>query len=394
MIRKNCYKSGIKIKRHDRVEKKILICAGGTGGHINPALAVAQQIRDNYPLSEILFISSERGPGAELIPQYNINLKTVKSCGLVPGVNILKKIFNVIKFFYFYIIGFFQSLRIVLKFKPDIILGMGGYICAPVLSAGILMGVKIALHEQNYIPGRLNSFFSRFAEFNFISFNDTVKYLKVRKDRVIFTGNPLRKTLKKLKSPGPKFKKWGLEEGRFTIVAFGGSLGAEKINNTVTGLYDYFKDNNKIQILLISGNRFYDRLMDNKKNIIKSKDKIIFKVFAYISEMNEIYRVSDLVISRAGANTIFEIMEYNIPSILIPYPDAVANHQFYNADFLVKNGKAIMIEDKDLSEKKVVEVIKILAEADWKKYKEMKSLKIVNVPVDSAGLIASKLMEN
>ena len=216
----------------------------------------------------------------------------------------------------------------------------------------------------------------------------------MRKDRVIFTGNPLRKTLKKLKSPGPKFKKWGLEEGRFTIVAFGGSLGAEKINNTVTGLYDYFKDNNKIQILLISGNRFYDRLMDNKKNIIKSKDKIIFKVFAYISEMNEIYRVSDLVISRAGANTIFEIMEYNIPSILIPYPDAVSNHQFYNADFLVKNGKAIMIEDKDLSEKKVAEVIKILAEADWKKYKEMKSLKIDNAPVNSAGLIASKLMES
>jgi len=387
MVRKNCNKSGIKMKKHDWAEKKILICAGGTGGHIYPALAVAENIRDNYQLSEMLFISSERGPGAELVPQYNINFKTIKSCGLVTG-------FNVIKFFYFYIISFFQSLRIVLKFKPDIILGMGGYVCAPVLSAGILMGVKIALHEQNYIPGRLNSFFSRFAKLNFISFNDTVKYLKVRKDRIIFTGNPLRETLKKLKNSEPEFKKWGLEEGRFTIVAFGGSLGAEKINNTVTGLYDYFKDNNKIQILLISGKRFYDQLIENKKNILKSKDKIIFKVFAYISEMNEIYRVSDLVISRAGANTISEIMEYNIPSILIPYPGAVANHQFYNADFLVKNGKAIMVEDKDLSEKKVVEVIKILAEEDWKKYKEMKSLKIDNALVDSAGLIASKLMES
>lgn len=376
------------------MEKKILICAGGTGGHINPALAVAKHIRDNYPLSEILFISSERGPGAELVPQYNINFKTVKSCGLVPSVNILKKIFNVIKFFYFYIIGFFQSLRIVLKFKPDIILGMGGYICAPVLSAGILMRIKIALHEQNYIPGRLNSFFSGFAKFIFISFDDTAKYLKVRKDRVIFTGNPLRETLRKLKNSEPKFKKWGLEKGRFTIVATGGSLGAEKINNTVTGLYDYFKDNNKIQILLISGKRFYDRLIENKKNIIKSKDKIIFKVFAYINEMNEIYGISDLLISRAGANTIFEIMEYNIPSILIPYPDAVANHQFYNAAFLVKNGKAIMIEDKDLCEKKIIEVIKILEETDWKKYKEMKNIRIDTVLVNSAGLIASKLMES
>lgn len=376
------------------MKKKILICAGGTGGHIYPALAVAESIKNNYPSCKILFVSSERGLGAELVPQYNINYRTIKSCGLITGVNILKKIFNVIKFFYFYIIGFFQSLRIVLTFKPDIILGMGGYICAPILSAGILTGVKIALHEQNYIPGRLNSFFSRFAKFIFISFNDTAKYLKGRRDRIIFTGNPLRKIIKKPKNSMPEFRKWGLEKGRFTIVAFGGSLGAEKINNTVIGLYDYFKDNNKIQVLLISGKRFYDRLMENKKNIIKSGDKVIFRVFAYISEMNEIYGISDLVISRAGANTISEIMEYNVPSILIPYPEAVANHQFYNADFLVKNGKAIMIEDKDLNEKKVIEVIKMFAEADWKKYKEMKSIVIDSGLADSAGLIARKLMES
>jgi UDP-N-acetylglucosamine--N-acetylmuramyl-(pentapeptide) pyrophosphoryl-undecaprenol N-acetylglucosamine transferase len=376
------------------MKKKIIICSGGTGGHIYPALAVTEAIKDNYPQCEILFVSSKKGPGRELIAQYNIiSYRTIASCGLVTDVNILRKIFNVIKFFCFYIAGFFQSLSIVMAFKPDIILGMGGYVCAPVLSAGIITGVKIALHEQNYIPGRLNKFFSRFAKYIFISFEDTANYLKVGKDRIIFSGNPLRKKIRKLRGQEPEFKKWGLEEGRFTIVAFGGSLGAEKINNTITGLYDYFKDNDKIQILLISGKRFYESLMENKKDINKSGDKIIFRVFDYINEMDEIYSIADLVISRAGANTISELIEYNIPSILVPYPHAVANHQFYNADFLVRNGKAIMIEDKELEEKRLVELIEKLAESDWKKYKEMKSVVISSTVTDSAGLIAAKLME-
>lgn len=379
--------------KKDKIKKRIVICAGGTGGHIYPALAVAEHIKYNYMLCEVIFISSERGLGAELVPQYNISYRTVKSCGLVTDVNIFRKILNIMKFFYFYIAGLFQSLAIVLKFKPDIILGMGGYVCAPVLTAGIFTGTKTALHEQNYIPGRLNSFFSRFAKFNFISFNDTARYLKAGKDRIIFTGNPLRKTIKTTKNSVPEYEKWGLEEGRFTITAFGGSLGAEKINNTVTGLYEYFKNDNKIQILLISGKRFYDRLMENRSDIIKQKDKIIFRVFDYISEINEIYQISDLLISRAGANTISEIIEYNIPSILVPYPHAVANHQFYNAEFLVKKGKAIMIEDRDMCEERIIKVIKMLAESDWKKYKKMKSIKINNISTDSADLIASKLME-
>jgi len=149
-----------------------------------------------------------------------------------------------------------------------------------------------------------------------------------------------------------------------------------------------------MQILLISGKRFYKELMESKKNIINSKDKLIFKIYEYISEMDEIYKISDLVISRAGANTIAEIVEYDIPSVLIPYPYAVANHQFYNADFLVKRGKAIMIEDKDLNEKELIKVIEMLAENDWRKYKEMKSRKINGVIDDSAGIILSKLMEN
>lgn len=376
------------------MRRKILVCGGGTGGHLYPALAIIEYIKENHPLCDILFVGTDRGLGRELIPGFNVNYKTIKSHGLVLSGSAFRKILNIIKFFYWLTVGFFQSFRIVLRFRPDIILGMGGFSCAPVLVAGIFMGKKIALHEQNYIPGRLNSFFSRFAKYIFISFNDTVKYFKVKKGRVIFTGNPLRKAIRQSKDIKPEFEKWSLEKGRFTVVAFGGSLGAEKINNTIIDLYDYLEDNDKIQILLICGRRFYEQLMKDKRDIIKSKGKLILKVFPYISEMQEVYRISDMIISRAGANTISEIIEYNIPSVLIPYPNAVANHQFYNADFLARKGKAFLIRDKDLDKRRIVEVIESLMKDDRKKYKEMKNIEIKDYGINSAGIITLKLMES
>jgi UDP-N-acetylglucosamine--N-acetylmuramyl-(pentapeptide) pyrophosphoryl-undecaprenol N-acetylglucosamine transferase len=375
------------------MRKKILICAGGTGGHIYPALAVIERLKEKYPSSKVVFISSERGPGSELLSGYEINYRMVKSCGLVLNVSAPVKVLNTAKFIYFLIYGFFQSLRIIMIFKPDIILGMGGYICAPVLLAGIFLAKKIALHEQNYIPGRLNGMFSRFARYIFISFNNTCKYLKAKEDRIIFTGNPLRKPIRINKRTGTVFNKWGLEEGRFTIAAFGGSLGAESINNAVINLYPYFKDNDKIQILLISGRRFFKKIVKSKKNIGNPEDNLIFKVFEYINEINEIYKISDMVISRAGANTVSEIIEYNIPSILVPYPYAVANHQYYNANYLASKGKAIMIMDGDLDGEKLYITLKKLSQNNWKMYNEIKNKKIKGAKKDSAGIIAHKLVE-
>jgi UDP-N-acetylglucosamine--N-acetylmuramyl-(pentapeptide) pyrophosphoryl-undecaprenol N-acetylglucosamine transferase len=376
------------------MEKKLLICGGGTGGHLYPALAIIEYIKDSYPLCRILLIGTERGLERESISKSDIDYRTVKSCGLVLKGSVFRKIFNTAKFLLLFISGFFQSIKIILEFKPDIILGMGGYICGPVLSAGIVTGKKIALHEQNYIPGRLNSIFSRSAGYIFTSFRDTVKYLKVNISKIIYTGNPLRKAIRELKETRPDFKKWGLEEGRFTITAFGGSLGAEKINDAVFDLYYYFKQNRRIQILLICGRRFYDKLMREKRDILKGKSKLIFKVFPYIKEIHEIYRISDIIISRAGANTVSEIREADIPSILIPYPGAVADHQLYNARFLARRGKAFIIKDNDLNKKKMFEVVNSFLINNGKKYKEMKERKIIDKGVDSLKIIVTKLMES
>jgi UDP-N-acetylglucosamine--N-acetylmuramyl-(pentapeptide) pyrophosphoryl-undecaprenol N-acetylglucosamine transferase len=376
------------------MSKRILICGGGTGGHLYPALAIIEYINDNYPSYRVLLIGTERGLERESISKFNMDYRTVDSCGLVLKGSVFRKLFNTIKFSLLFLSGFFQSVKIVLKFKPDIILGMGGYICGPVLSASIITRRVFVLHEQNYIPGRSNSLFSRFAKYIFTSFRDTQKYLKVRKDKVVFTGNPLRKAIRKLKETSPDFKKWGLEEGRFTITAFGGSLGAEKINDVVFDLYYYFKQNSRIQILLICGKRFYDKMIRKKREIIKGKGKLIFKVFPYIKEINEIYRISDIIISRAGANTIAEIKEVNIPSIIIPYPGAVSDHQFYNANFLAGMGKAVLIKDSDLDKNKIIEAVDSFLTDNGKKYKEMKQRKIEDEGVDCLKVIVSKLTED
>ena len=214
----------------------IIICGGGTAGHIYPAVAIIENIRQNYPDYRLLFVGTKRGMENKFIPELGVDFNRIKTY---------------LKFLFSLNLGFLKSLAIIIKFKPDIVLGMGGYVCAPVLLAAIFLRKKIALHEQNYIPGRLNMFFSRFSKYFFISFTETKKLLNINSSRVIFSGNPVREIIKKVKYEECEYAKWNLEKGRFTIIAFGGSLGAEKINNTIIDLYKYFRDSREIQILLI-----------------------------------------------------------------------------------------------------------------------------------------------
>ncbi len=370
----------------------IIICGGGTAGHIYPAVAIIENIRQNYPDYRLLFVGTKRGMENKFILDIGVDFTTVKSSGLNINRAWFNRIKTYLKFLFSLNLGFLKSLAIIIRFKPDIILGMGGYVCAPVLLAAIFLRKKIALHEQNYIPGRLNMFFSRFSKYFFISFNETKKLLNIDSSRVIFSGNPVREIIRKVKYEECEYAKWNLEKGRFTIIAFGGSLGAEKINNTIIDLYKYFKDSREIQILLICGVRYYDELNKMLKNITRNEDNIIFKIYPYINEMNKIYRIADLVISRAGANTVAELIISNIPAILIPYPKAVDNHQYYNAKFLADSGKAILILDKDLNKNILAQNIEGFLGDGRKEFAEIKKIKIRNCRTDSAEIITSKLV--
>ncbi|MCL4378474.1 MAG: UDP-N-acetylglucosamine--N-acetylmuramyl-(pentapeptide) pyrophosphoryl-undecaprenol N-acetylglucosamine transferase, partial [Actinobacteria bacterium] len=280
-------------------EKKIMICGGGTAGHIYPAISVIEYIKKNYSGCKILFIGTRRGMENKFIPGLNVDFKTIRSSGLIEKGKISKKILNYLKFLFLLITGFFGSAGIIIKFKPDFILGMGGYVCGPVLIAAIFLNKKYGLHEQNYIPGRLNKKFSKSARYIFTSFEETGKYFNASPGKIIFSGNPVRESIKNFKKGQPQYKKWGLDKDRFTIVAFGGSLGADKINNAVIELWDHFRRDEEIQILLICGQRFYHNINNKISGIYKSDDLSFIKILPYVSEMEEVYRIADLIISRS-----------------------------------------------------------------------------------------------
>ncbi len=373
--------------------KSILICGGGTAGHIYPAIAIVEFIKEKYPYSRLLFVGTKRGMENKFIPGLGIDFRTIKASGLKSTNNYFKKILNYLKFFGFFIAGFFSSLLLILNFKPDFIIGMGGYVCGPVLAAAILLRKKFGLHEQNYIPGRLNKVFSRFSKYVFISFEDTANFFNIGKDRIVFSGNPVRKEIRDSIYARPDYQKWDLREGRFTIAVFGGSLGAEKLNIAVMDQYDYFKNDNSIQIILICGDRYYVEASKKIKNICNKDDRLLFRLLPYVNEMDKVYTIADLIISRAGANTVAELAITNIPSILIPYPGAIDNHQFYNAQYLVKNKKAVMILDKDLNKENLNDEINNLLANNKEKYFLIKEAKLKIGGMDSAKIIAETIVE-
>jgi len=375
-------------------KKNILITGGGTGGHLYPAIAVIEHLQKNHPSVNITFIGSGKGSGKKLIPGMGIEFYAVKARGLAGSSGALGKIINYFLFLIYLIPGFLSSFNILKKKKIDIVLGMGGYICAPVVLAAIIRRIPFALHEQNYIPGRLNRLFYGRAKYFFISFEDTKSFLKSRNANIVFSGNPVRGSIKNSRDVSPDHKKWGLVENRFTIIAFGGSLGAKKINDAIMGLCRIFKNNDKIQILLIAGTRFYDNIKNEMEKSQNSGDRIIFKVLPYIDEIGQIYRIADLVIARAGASTVFETAAAGIPSILIPYPFAIDDHQSYNARYLAEQGKSIIIKDSVLSAGLLAENINRIQADNMKIYNKMKSISPAIALMESQQMISTRLLED
>lgn len=376
---------------------KIIITAGGTAGHIYPAQAIIEHIRKNYPDVRMLYIGTISGMENELIPPLGIDFRKIRATGFSASSSIGRKIYIYLKFLFNLAAGIFRCMAIINNFKPDYVLGMGGYICAPVFISAILMRKRIAVHEQNMIPGRLNKFFAKTAKHIFISFEESGAYFKkrIKKDpeKIIFSGNPVREEIKDFLFSKTDFSRWGLEEKRFTITIFGGSLGAERINESAISLYEKFRKNEKIQIVLICGNRFFEDYSKRLSRMQESADYAIFRLFPYVKEMASIYRVSDLVVSRAGATTIAELAITNIPAVLVPYPEAIENHQYFNAEYLVKNKKAVLIADDELSGETLSGIIEALLENNCYQYKQMKAENLILNKLDSAAIITAKLLE-
>lgn len=333
---------------------KVIISAGGTGGHIYPALAIINKIKEKEPNSQFLYIGTHNRMEKELIPNHNIPYEEIE----IYGFN--KKIWKNVKTIKCLINASKKCKNIIKQFKPDVVIGVGGYVTVPVIKEASKLGYKTFIHEQNSIPGKANQYLSKYATKIGISFKSSENYFK--KEKIIFTGNPCSEEAIKIK---PALKsEFGLNENKKLVLFVMGSLGAKGVNNFLIKTMSLFNNKN-YEVLFVTGKSDYD-------NIKTLKFPSNVKVVPYIDKIPRIMKKTDLIVSRAGASILSEIVSLNIPSILIPSPYVPNNHQYKNAMDLVSKNAASIILEKDLKGDIIVRKIDELLN-DENKIKEMKT---------------------
>lgn len=322
---------------------RVIISAAGTGGHINPGIAIANKIKEECPSSEIVFIGTARGLENDLVPRSGYRLETIEAYGFKKEISI-KNLKNIIKTFS----SKKEVKKIFAEFKPDIVIGTGGYICVPVFSVAVKSNIPTMLHESNSYPGRAVNMFAKKVDRVLVGFNETKRCLK-NSENVIVTGTPTK--LKKINIDIAKKKKLlsdiGIKnDGLPIVLVFGGSQGAQKINESV---YELIKRNlNKnYQIIWATGPKQFDIIKEKfeKENLSINNLKNV-KILPYIYNMEEMMNISDLLICRSGAMTVTEISIVGKPAIFIPLPSKMANRQEDNARVLQKIGAAKIIQNE------------------------------------------------
>lgn len=312
---------------------KVIVSAGGTGGHIYPALGVVEKLL-NDKNNEVLYIGTKNRMESDIVPALNIPYKGIEIYGL--SKNVLRDIKNVKCI----MSSYNECKKVIKEFNPDYVIGFGGYVTFPVLMAAKKYKIKTAIHEQNMIPGKTNRLLSRYVNITFVSFEESEKYFK---NKVVYSGNPCAE--KTINTPAHDKTKLGFNKSKKLILIVMGSLGSKVINNL---LKDFLEDFNmpNYEVLFITGKSSYDEFKNLKVN--KS-----VKIVPFYNELSGLMKSSDIIISRAGASTISEILACEIPSILIPSPYVANNHQYYNALDLKEKGISILLEQKDLNKEKL-----------------------------------------
>ncbi len=338
---------------------RALIAAGGTAGHINPALAIAREILAREPLSEILFVGTQRGMEKELIPREGFKIEFIEAKGFIR-----KPTPQNIQVAYLAVKAYFTAAGIISKFRPDVVIGCGGYVSGPVLLCAALMGKPTLIHEQNVFPGLTTKMLSKCVRKVAVSFVDTKKIIKQK--NVYITGNPVRKGLL-AKSRREAKRALGIEETKRLLVIAGGSLGSDVINRaTLQMLTDWQED---IHVLWSCGKGRYENVKKEAERLGVTNHKNI-TITDYIYQMEEAMAGADLMISRAGAITLSELCAIGRASVLIPSPNVTDNHQEYNARALEEQGAAMMLTEKKLLALGLGKTVKTLM-SDTKKLSNM-----------------------
>lgn len=316
---------------------KVIVSGGGTGGHIYPALALIKEIKKRESNTEVLYIGTEAGLENSLVKREGIPFKTIYITGFRRKLS-----FENVKTILRFLKGVSQSKQLIKEFKPDIVVGTGGYVCGPVVYAAAKLNIPTIVHEQNSVPGLTNKFLSKYVDKVAISFKEAQSFFP--KEKVVYTGNP-RATEAAIVEKKDRLTEIGLNKHKKTVLIVGGSRGAKPIN-------DAFLDVLKVaatreyQFLYVTGEVHYDAVM---AKVQESGNPQNIKIEPFIHNMPEVLKNVDLIVARAGATTLAEVTAIGLPSILIPSPYVTNNHQEKNARALSVNGAAILKLEKEMS---------------------------------------------
>ncbi|MEW5739354.1 MAG: undecaprenyldiphospho-muramoylpentapeptide beta-N-acetylglucosaminyltransferase [Myxococcota bacterium] len=354
---------------------RVLIAGGGTGGHLFPGIALAEEVVTRHPKNDVVFVGTDRGLEARVVPANGFVFESIRSRGL-KGMGPLRLLLGLLLL----PLSFFESWRILRRYRPDVVVGVGGYSSGPVVLSAWLMRIPTALQEQNALPGLTNKVLGRFVKAAFVSFEEAKAYFSTRNTHVL--GNPIRRVLLEnfLRSRKPHDK--------FTVLIFGGSLGARGLNTRVIealGFLAPIKD--ELNLIHQTGKNDLDTVKQGY-----AEKGFTAEIREFIDDMSAAYLGADLVVCRAGATTLAELTVCKKPSILVPFPHATDDHQAVNAKALVDAGAALMFREEELTGEKLAAAIKDLKDHPEKLKKMEKAAGLLGRP-EAAREIADVLQQ-
>lgn len=344
---------------------RVIISAGGTGGHIYPALAIINKIKEEEPKSEFLYIGTHNRMEKDIIPKHDIKYIPIEVTGLKRSFSFdnIKTLLNFMK-------ARKECKKIISEFNPDVVIGCGGYVTAPVIWAANKLGKKTFIHEQNSVVGLSNKYLTKYAQKIGVSFESTMKSFP--ENKVVLTGNPCSE--KAINCKKANIETFGLEQNKKTVLIVMGSLGSQTINEKIMDYIEGFR-NKDYQVLFITGNNYYEKI----KNRLLPKN-VVIKPF--IDNLSEVMKSVDVMVSRSGATTISELTVLGLPTIFIPSPFVTNNHQYKNAMDLVNKDAALIIEEQNLTKDNLIKSIDKLL-TDEKKYQKIKA-NLLNIGIKNS----------
>ncbi|UOE92928.1 undecaprenyldiphospho-muramoylpentapeptide beta-N-acetylglucosaminyltransferase [Alkalihalobacillus sp. LMS39] len=360
---------------------RVIVSGGGTGGHIYPALSLIKEMQKQRKV-EVLYIGTEKGLESELVPREGIEFQSIEITGFKRSIS-LENIKTISRFFQ----GTKKAKRIMKQFKPDVVIGTGGYVCGPVVYAAAKLKIPTVIHEQNSVPGLTNKFLSRYVDKIALSFEEAKSLFPVKKTEMI--GNPRAQEV--VNTNAINIETFGLEKGKRTILIVGGSRGAKPINDAFLEVLPNMKES-PFQFLYVTGQVHYEHVINEVK---KHGDPNNVVVQPFLHNMPEVLAAVDLIVARAGATTLAEITALGLPSILIPSPYVTNNHQEKNANALASNGAAIVRLENQMSGETLMQDISTIC-SDTTKWEEMhQAAKALGRPQAATDLynVVSKLVK-